>query len=99
MSFVRHNARIYGVADRIRFVHDDFVKFADNYTGAPVDAVFLSPPWGGPGHLDCPHFSLRDVQARQLQTNKHTFGHCHLSQLACISLQSTLLRSVGIPGT
>ncbi|CAK8993488.1 unnamed protein product [Durusdinium trenchii] len=62
LADARHNARIYGVADRIRFVHDDFVKFADNYTGAPVDAVFLSPPWGGPGHLDCPHFSLRDVQ-------------------------------------
>lgn len=58
----RHNAGIYGVADRISFVHDDFVHFAETYKGPKIDAVFLSPPWGGPGHLDCPHFSLRDVE-------------------------------------
>eukprot|EP00435_Cladocopium_sp_Y103_P053797 s2167_g17.t1 len=58
----RHNAGIYGVADRISFVHDDFVHFAETYKGPTIDAVFLSPPWGGPGHLDCPHFSLRDVE-------------------------------------
>ena len=60
----RHNAGIYGVAERISFVHDDFAHFAEHYTGPKIDAVFLSPPWGGPGHLDCPHFSLRDVEAR-----------------------------------
>lgn len=59
----RHNAGIYGVAERISFVHDDFAHFAEHYTGPKIDAVFLSPPWGGPGHLDCPHFSLRDVEA------------------------------------
>ena len=59
----RHNAKIYGVADRISFVHDDFADYAEAYEGPQVDAVFLSPPWGGPGHLECPYFSLRDVQA------------------------------------
>eukprot|EP00438_Fugacium_kawagutii_P031931 Skav214806 [mRNA] locus=scaffold740:204280:207832:- [translate_table: standard] len=58
----RHNAGIYGVADRISFVHDDFVHFAETYEGPKIDAVFLSPPWGGPGHLECSHFSLRDVE-------------------------------------
>ncbi|CAE7609851.1 Tgs1, partial [Symbiodinium microadriaticum] len=57
-----HNAGIYGVADRIDFVHDDFAHFAEVYSGPPIDAVFLSPPWGGPGHLESNYFSLRDVQ-------------------------------------
>lgn len=29
----RHNAGIYGVASRIRFVHDDFAHFAETYEG------------------------------------------------------------------
>lgn len=62
LADARHNAGIYGVAERISFVHDDFAHFAEHYTGPKIDAVFLSPPWGGPGHLDCPHFSLRDVE-------------------------------------
>jgi trimethylguanosine synthase len=57
-----HNAAVYGVQGRIQFVHDDFVHFARSYSGPPVDAVFLSPPWGGPGHLDTEHFSLKDVE-------------------------------------
>eukprot|EP00927_Polykrikos_kofoidii_P045761 TRINITY_DN39869_c0_g1_i1.p1 TRINITY_DN39869_c0_g1~~TRINITY_DN39869_c0_g1_i1.p1 ORF type:complete len:676 (-),score=85.50 TRINITY_DN39869_c0_g1_i1:327-2282(-) len=57
----RHNAGLYGVSDRIDFVCDDFVRFAANYSGPQVDAVFLSPPWGGPSHLDAEYFSLKDV--------------------------------------
>lgn len=57
-----HNAAIYGVEHRMEFVCDDFVNFARNYAGPPIDAVFLSPPWGGPGHLESDHFSLKDVE-------------------------------------
>ncbi|VDM24580.1 unnamed protein product [Toxocara canis] len=69
-----HNARIYGVADRINFICMDFFHFIrsprawlspinnsnvakDASTGqdavgdSAVDAVFLSPPWGGPSYL------------------------------------------------
>jgi predicted RNA methylase len=56
-----HNASIYGVKDRIEFVCDDFANFASMYRGPQIDAVFLSPPWGGPAHLDAGHFSLKDV--------------------------------------
>jgi len=56
-----HNASVYGVRERIDFVHDDFAHFAAEYRGPPVDAVFLSPPWGGPQHLDADYFSLLDV--------------------------------------
>jgi len=49
LEMCRHNARIYGVEDRITFICGDaFEKLpkmkADNFK---VDAIFLSPPWGG----------------------------------------------------
>jgi len=59
LRLARHNAAIYGVADRIEFVLGDFVQFAKTLTGRGetrqggriVDVVFLSPPWGGPSYL------------------------------------------------
>jgi trimethylguanosine synthase len=45
LEMARHNANIYGVASRIEFVHGDTFKLARSFS---VDAVFLSPPWGGP---------------------------------------------------
>jgi len=60
LALARHNAQIYGVADRIEFVLSDFVSFARTYGTFPsshtnirkIDVVFLSPPWGGPSYLD-----------------------------------------------
>lgn len=50
-----HNAEIYGVADRITFVLADFREWAASYQSStsnePIDAVFLSPPWGGLDYL------------------------------------------------
>lgn len=59
LRLARHNAAIYGVADRIEFVLGDFVRFAETLVGRGgtrqggrvVDVVFLSPPWGGPSYL------------------------------------------------
>jgi len=45
LALARHNARIYGVADRIEFVCADFFQVAPTLR---ADVVFLSPPWGGP---------------------------------------------------
>lgn len=58
VEMARHNARVYGVEDRIDFVTGDGVQFlrdvidgkAANKTALhslPFDVVFLSPPWGG----------------------------------------------------
>ncbi|KZT25308.1 S-adenosyl-L-methionine-dependent methyltransferase [Neolentinus lepideus HHB14362 ss-1] len=64
LRLARHNAVLYGVADRIEFILADYVEFAKSYTSrnhsmqdAPnykrkIDVVFLSPPWGGPGYID-----------------------------------------------
>lgn len=57
LACARHNAEIYGVADRITFILADFVEWSTDYaqrlaagqvvTEDEVEVVFLSPPWGG----------------------------------------------------
>jgi len=57
LALARHNAVIYGVADRIEFILGDYISFAHSYLSLPstssrkIDVVFLSPPWGGPSYL------------------------------------------------
>ncbi|RSH93348.1 hypothetical protein EHS25_007704 [Saitozyma podzolica] len=55
LRLARHNALQLGVADRIEFIHGDYVDFARSYAsraGAEaIDVVFLSPPWGGMEYL------------------------------------------------
>lgn len=57
LALARHNAQIYGVADRIEFILTDYISFANSYMSLPksasrkIDVVFLSPPWGGPSYL------------------------------------------------
>ncbi|KAJ7777445.1 Tgs1 protein [Mycena metata] len=58
LALARHNAQIYGVADRIEFILTDYISFANSYLSInsrtsqrKIDVVFLSPPWGGPGYL------------------------------------------------
>lgn len=43
LADARHNARVYGVADRIRFVHGEVLEVLP---GIDADLVFLDPPWG-----------------------------------------------------
>lgn len=55
IAIARHNARIYGVEDRIEFILGDYTSFAASYphrtSAKSIDVVFLSPPWGGPSYL------------------------------------------------
>ncbi|KAI0053532.1 S-adenosyl-L-methionine-dependent methyltransferase [Auriscalpium vulgare] len=55
LALARHNATIYGVADRIEFILADYLAFAATLGASPsprkIDVVFLSPPWGGPSYL------------------------------------------------
>ena len=46
VELLKHNALVYGVADRIESVVGDFFKVVDDIKKA--DLVFFSPPWGGP---------------------------------------------------
>lgn len=66
LALARHNAQIYGVADRIEFILTDYLTFIKSYLSLPstsdknsgvsnnarkIDVIFLSPPWGGPSYL------------------------------------------------
>ncbi|XP_020279768.1 trimethylguanosine synthase isoform X2 [Pseudomyrmex gracilis] len=54
----RHNARIYGVEDRIEFIIGDFLKLAPSLI---ADVVFLSPPWGGLDYKKQKVFDLESI--------------------------------------
>ncbi|XP_039284575.1 trimethylguanosine synthase isoform X2 [Nilaparvata lugens] len=60
VALARHNAAVYGVADRIEFVVGDFMRLAPSLV---ADVVFLSPPWGGPAYLAQPAYSLDNILA------------------------------------
>ncbi|KAG6889793.1 hypothetical protein C0992_004058 [Termitomyces sp. T32_za158] len=68
LALARHNAQIYGVADRIEFILADYIAFAKAHTTLPhrirnreIDVIFLSPPWGGPSYLSGPTSESTDV--------------------------------------
>ncbi|XP_050097191.1 uncharacterized protein LOC126578548 [Anopheles aquasalis] len=50
IEMAKHNATVYGVADRIEFITGDFVQLAAGGR-LKADTVFLSPPWGGPSYM------------------------------------------------
>lgn len=58
LECARHNAEVYGVADRIEFIHGDFLALAPQLS---ANVVFLSPPWGGPEYVSQEIFSLQDM--------------------------------------
>jgi predicted RNA methylase len=45
LALARHNAGIYGVADRIGFVHGDAIARVDSLAD-PEAILFVDPPWG-----------------------------------------------------
>ncbi|ETN69159.1 RNA cap guanine-N2 methyltransferase [Necator americanus] len=66
LKCARENAKVYGVEDRIEFICCDFFHFASKWTEnvgktVQIDAVFLSPPWGGPSYLKSKVFDLDDL--------------------------------------
>ncbi|XP_037644358.1 trimethylguanosine synthase [Sebastes umbrosus] len=58
LDLARHNATVYGVADRMDFVQGDFLQLAPRLRG---DVVFLSPPWGGPDYLTADVFDIKTM--------------------------------------
>jgi trimethylguanosine synthase len=65
LEMARHNAKIYGVVDKIKFIHGDFfieapkIK-AEGTCPEPGEWVFLDPSWGGPKHENLRSFKLSD---------------------------------------
>lgn len=55
IEIARHNAELYGVADRIQFIIGDYFALAPTLK---ADVVFLSPPWGGPDLMNLEEYKL-----------------------------------------
>lgn len=55
IEMAKHNATVYGVADKIEFIVGDFLLVADTIK---ADNIFLSPPWGGPQYMKVQFFFL-----------------------------------------
>ncbi|KAJ2063003.1 Trimethylguanosine synthase [Coemansia sp. S146] len=64
LEMARHNAEIYGVADRIEFILGDFYQLAPMLK---ADVVFMSPPWGGPEYLGAEVFDLNKMPFHSAQ--------------------------------
>lgn len=58
IKLAQHNARVYGVEDRIEFIVGNFFDLAPTLI---ADVVFLSPPWGGPGYIQNSTYDLDNV--------------------------------------
>ncbi|XP_042497910.1 uncharacterized protein LOC122076588 isoform X2 [Macadamia integrifolia] len=52
------NAAIYGVNDRIDFIHGDYFHLAPMLK---ADIVFLSPPWGGPDYAKVHTYDIKTM--------------------------------------
>jgi 23S rRNA G2445 N2-methylase RlmL len=59
LALARHNARIYGVADRIEFICGDYMQLAPTLK---ADVVFLAPPWGGINYNQAAMYDLDWLQ-------------------------------------
>lgn len=68
VACAHHNARIYGVASKISFVCHDFFAAIPLFqkSDVPFAAVFLSPPWGGPGYREDDVFDLNKMKPYNL---------------------------------
>ncbi|XP_055852030.1 trimethylguanosine synthase [Episyrphus balteatus] len=53
----RHNAKIYGVDQKIDFIIGDYLQLSQSLKG---DVVFLSPPWGGPKYITQKEYNIEE---------------------------------------
>jgi len=65
LAHARHNARLYGVEDRIDFVLGDATVLLRSLD---ADVVFLSPPWGGPDYAD--DYDIASIRVGDLDGNQ-----------------------------
>ncbi|KAL1996047.1 hypothetical protein VTN49DRAFT_582 [Thermomyces lanuginosus] len=68
LACAKHNAKIYGVADRITWFLGDCFELLKNQLKdlGPYSVVFASPPWGGPGYRCDEIFNLRTMEPYSL---------------------------------
>jgi trimethylguanosine synthase len=57
LEMAKHNAKIYGVADKIQFIHGD-IKDLLASRSLNFDSIFFDPPWGGVDYYKSELFNL-----------------------------------------
>lgn len=62
LEMARHNAKIYGVGHQCEFILGDFMTLMRALEYRKVDAVFLSPPWGGIDYKEMEKYSLNQMK-------------------------------------
>ncbi|KAJ5978213.1 hypothetical protein N7501_001555 [Penicillium viridicatum] len=69
LKCAKHNAKIYGVEDKITWFEGDCFEILKNQLKelAPYSVVFASPPWGGPGYRSDQVFNLKTMEPYSLQ--------------------------------
>ncbi|XP_018415617.1 PREDICTED: trimethylguanosine synthase [Nanorana parkeri] len=58
LDLAYNNAQVYGVEDQIEFIRADYMCVAPDLK---ADAVFLSPPWGGPDYVSADIFDIKTM--------------------------------------
>lgn len=58
LDLAYNNAQVYGVEDQIEFIRADYMCVAADLK---ADAVFLSPPWGGPDYVSADIFDIKTM--------------------------------------
>lgn len=61
IRMAKNNAKVYGVQDRCEFILGDFMHIMHTLKSHKIDAVFLSPPWGGVDYQDLGDYSLSSM--------------------------------------
>ncbi|XP_049848738.1 trimethylguanosine synthase-like [Schistocerca gregaria] len=59
VQMARHNAEVYGADGKVEFIIGDYLRIAPRLRA--VNAVFLSPPWGGPSYKLKKRFCLDQI--------------------------------------
>ena len=74
ICLAKHNAKIYGVDHQIEFICTDYLVFAKTCR-FKADAVFLSPPWGGPNYLKQENYTLDMMSPNGVEVFEVTNTH------------------------
>ncbi|EGD93534.1 trimethylguanosine synthase [Trichophyton mentagrophytes] len=69
LKCAKHNAELYGVADKITWFVGDCFELLQNQLKdlAPYSVIFGSPPWGGPGYRSDTVFNLSTMEPYSLE--------------------------------
>ena len=79
LEMARNNAQVYGVEDRITFIHGDVTELVETLE---YDAAFFDPPWGGPEQLQKTVFGWDDMSPNPLPLIHVALARCATAVLA-----------------